>query len=77
VIFDTTDILLKIDAEKVSHEELENAKPYMKRCEAFTSLKLLPMLDETYICLYILKMKLESGELNDVDKFRKVSQSKF
>ena len=39
VTFNTTDILLKIDAEAVTHEELENAKPYMRQVDMHVSIK--------------------------------------
>lgn len=62
VEFNTTDILMKIDAESVTHEELENAKPYMRKCEAHVLLKNIPLQEHSSACLYIIRLRGESTE---------------
>ncbi|TNV87849.1 hypothetical protein FGO68_gene3282 [Halteria grandinella] len=73
VTFNTTDILMKIDAESVTHEELENAKPYMRKCEAHVLLKNIPLQEDSSAFLYIIRLRSESTEeygSQEGEKFR-------
>lgn len=72
ITYDTTDILMKIDAELITHEELENAKPYMKKCEALTTMRVIPLVNGINACLYNLKLRemTDDPASLDVERFK-------
>lgn len=63
---------MKIDAELISHEELEHARPFMKRQEALTTMRMIPLVGGVIACLYSLRFKSMTNDLSslEVERFK-------